>query len=162
MSCLVFNLTSGVEVEETKLQIENYRRENQDQIKRNRSKLVRILLWIIVQIFILCVCSLCDVHVDLLFYRLLDLVKYVANADGSMLVWGIGLIYNDYPLMTCESVWNLVLRSYLFTIRFLWVIIPCHESDVKGTHSCTHLNMHTHPYIDTSIWTYMNSYEHAY
>ncbi len=36
---IVFNLTNGVDVEETRMRMEQYKRENKDQIKKNRTKL---------------------------------------------------------------------------------------------------------------------------
>lgn len=36
---IVFNLTNGIDVEQTKLEIEAYKRENQDNIKKNKAKL---------------------------------------------------------------------------------------------------------------------------
>lgn len=38
----VFNLANGIDVEETKSQIETYKLENQDAIKKNKGKLVSI------------------------------------------------------------------------------------------------------------------------
>jgi len=37
---LVFNLTNGIDVKETEERIDAYRKENQDAIKKNKSKLV--------------------------------------------------------------------------------------------------------------------------
>ena len=37
---LVFNLTNGIDVKETEERIAEYRKENQDVIKKNKSKLV--------------------------------------------------------------------------------------------------------------------------
>jgi len=36
----VFNLTNGIDVKETEERIDAYRKENQDAIKKNKSKLV--------------------------------------------------------------------------------------------------------------------------
>ena len=37
----VFNLANGIDVEETKRKVDNYKKENQELIKKNRSKLVK-------------------------------------------------------------------------------------------------------------------------
>lgn len=39
-SFAVFNLTNGIDVEETKRKVELYKKENQEFIRRNRSKMV--------------------------------------------------------------------------------------------------------------------------
>lgn len=41
--CIVFNLANGIDVELTKERIEQYRRENQTAIMKNRQKQVRLL-----------------------------------------------------------------------------------------------------------------------
>ncbi len=47
-SCLfntVFNLTHGIEVESTRKMIDQYKKDNKDQIKKNLSKMVSIILY---------------------------------------------------------------------------------------------------------------------
>ena len=39
---LVFNLTNGIDVKDTEERIEAYKKENQDAIRKNKSKLVFI------------------------------------------------------------------------------------------------------------------------
>ena len=51
---LVFNLTNGIDVKETEERIEAYRKENQDTIKRNKSKMVFYVYYL--QLFE-CLCS---------------------------------------------------------------------------------------------------------
>lgn len=49
----VFNLTNGIDVEQTRLDIESYRKENQDIIRRNKLKKVTdCLLWFISEFYI--------------------------------------------------------------------------------------------------------------
>lgn len=38
--CLVYNLTNNIDVENTKVRMEQYQRDNRDVIQRNKAKLV--------------------------------------------------------------------------------------------------------------------------